>query len=109
MEGLRFDEELWRELISTRMPFGRYGPDRFPPAGLPLYELPYPYLSWFARKGFPRSRLGELLNIVYHIKADGGDAAFAPVRRQAILRGERVSLRARPRRHIRLAQDDEEC
>ena len=98
---MEFDRELWAELITARMPFGKYGPDNYPPAGLPLYELPFAYLSWFARKGFPRSRLGELLSIIHQIKADGGDAAFGPVRQMAAARGERYSLRKQPRRHIR--------
>ena len=88
--------ELLAEIASTRMPFGKYGPDRFPPAGVPLYDLPYEYLSWFARKGFPRGRLGELLKVVYAAKRDGADQLFDPIRRQA---GGRHPLRKPRRRH----------
>lgn len=70
-------EKLSRDLAEiehTRMPFGRYG-------GRPIYDLPFEYLAWFATKnGFPKGRLGELLEVVYAIKRDGADRAFAPLR-----------------------------
>ncbi len=75
----------------TRMPFGKFGPEQFPPDGVPLYDLPYEYLAWFARKGFPAGRLGELLRFVYLAKLDGADAMFDVFR----VKG-RTSLR-RPR------------
>ncbi|MBW2732182.1 MAG: DUF3820 family protein [Deltaproteobacteria bacterium] len=106
MDSPQFDAVLWQELVSTRMPFGKYGPEHFPPRGVPLYELPYPYLAWFARKGFPSSRLGELLALVHQIKADGAEAAFAPLRQQAAARGEAVVWHPKPRRHIRLEVED---
>lgn len=57
------------EIAATRMPFGRY-------AGRLLYELPAEYLQWFTNKGWPKGRLGTLLQIVYQMKADGSDIAF---------------------------------
>jgi len=79
------------EIARTFMPFGKYGPKEYPPRGVPIYDLPYEYLSWFARKGnFPKGRLGELLEFVYLAKRDGADAVFDPVRK---LRGGRTSLR----------------
>lgn len=80
------------EVGRTRMPFGRFGPKAFPPQGVPLYDLPYEYLSWFARKGFPERRLGELLRFVYLAKLDGADAMFDVFRTKG-----RTSLR-KPRR-----------
>lgn len=82
---------LFEDLAHTRMPFGRYGPEAMPPDGAPLYDLPWEYLHWFAERGFPKGRLGELMEMVYHIKGDGADEVFAPLRRQA---GGRHSLRA---------------
>ncbi len=58
------------------MPFGKFGTQHFPPHGVPIYDLPAEYLGWFAQKGFPKGRLGELLKIVHHMKADGSDSAF---------------------------------
>lgn len=62
------------------MPFGKFGPVHFPPHGIPIYDLPAEYLSWFAHKGFPKGRLGELLRIVHQMKADGSDTAFDGMR-----------------------------
>jgi len=74
----------------TRMPFGKYGPQHFPPYGVPIFDLPAEYLGWFAIKGFPKSRLGELLQIVHQMKVDGSDFAFDPMRRR---NGGRTKLR----------------
>jgi uncharacterized protein (DUF3820 family) len=74
----------------THMPFGKYGPEHFPPEGLPIYDLPAEYLAWFAQKGWPRGRLGELLRMVYQMKVDGSDVAFDEIRRRA---GGRSELR----------------
>ena len=71
------------EIERTRMPFGRFGPKDFPPFGTPIYDLPVEYLGWFQKKGWPRGRLGELLRMVYHMKADGSDVAFDAMRRRA--------------------------
>jgi uncharacterized protein (DUF3820 family) len=73
-----------REIELMRMPFGRFGPKTFPPNGTPIYDLPVEYLGWFASKAnWPRGRLGELLRIVYQMKADGSDFAFDAMRRRA--------------------------
>jgi uncharacterized protein (DUF3820 family) len=77
-------------IARMRMPFGKYGPDHFPPRGIPIYDLPAEYLQWFAQRGWPRDELGRLLEIVYQMKADGSDSAFDPIRRAA---GGRVPLR----------------
>jgi uncharacterized protein (DUF3820 family) len=80
------------EIARTRMPFGKYGPDHFPPRGIPLYDLPLDYLIWFERKGFPQGRFGELLRIVHQLKADGCDEVFDEFRRR---HGGRTNLRER--------------
>lgn len=82
------------EITRTRMPFGKFGPANFPPLGVPIYDLPVEYLAYFAAKGFPRGRLGELLRIVHQMKADGADCAFDAARAAA---GGRHPLR-HPRR-----------
>jgi len=92
------DADLGRalaDLVAATMPFGKYGPQQYPPQGVPLIDLPYEYLAWFSRTGFPKGRLGELLQLVYRAKQDGADAMFDPVR---AARGGRVSLRREPRR-----------
>jgi len=42
------------------MPFGKH-------AGQLLCDLPANYLSWFAREGFPRGEIGELLHLMHEI------------------------------------------
>jgi uncharacterized protein (DUF3820 family) len=79
------------DIAATRMPFGKYGPDHYPPRGVPLYDLPVEYLGWFVKKGgFPKGRLGELLRIVHQMKVDGLDEVFDELRRRA---GGRTPLR----------------
>jgi uncharacterized protein (DUF3820 family) len=81
----RFQEQMLadlQEIGRTRMPFGKYGPDHYPPAGLPIYELPSEYLGWFLTKGgFPKGRLGVLLAMVYQMKVDGCDEVFNVLRK----------------------------
>ena len=92
------DREEFRELLveigDTNMPFGRFGPDHFPPRGLPIMDLPEEYLAWFQQRGFPNGRLGELLEVVWGIKDVGMDSVFEPLRK---LRGGRRSIR-KPKR-----------
>jgi uncharacterized protein len=81
----------------THMPFGKYGPATHPPLGCPIYDLPAEYLAWFAKsgKGWPKGRLGQLLQMVYQMKVDGSDLiAFDPMRRRA---GGRTDLREKKR------------
>jgi uncharacterized protein (DUF3820 family) len=84
------------DIATICMPFGKYGPEHYPPRGVPLYDLPVEYLGWFVKKGgFPKGRLGELLRIVHQMKVDGLDEVFDEMRRRA---GGRTPLRAPNRR-----------
>lgn len=58
------DPGLLLELVNKTMPFGRY-------KGTVYYQLPVSYLEWFARKGFPPGRVGQLLATLYEIKLNG--------------------------------------
>lgn len=61
------NDEQRRELLDlaqTRMPFGKYK-DRF------LVDLPEPYLVWFKQKGFPKGKLGRMLELMLEIKING--------------------------------------
>ncbi len=81
----------WEEIGRTSMPFGKFGPAHFPPRGVPIYDLPVEYLGWFAVKaGFPKGRLGQLLEMVYHMKVEGLDHVFDGHRSKA---GGRTPLR----------------
>ncbi|MCB1226562.1 MAG: DUF3820 family protein [Verrucomicrobiales bacterium] len=84
-------QEDMAAIARTFMPFGKYGPTHFPPQGLPIYDLPAEYLGWFAQKaGWPKGKLGRLLQVVYQMKVDGSDMVFDPLRRA---RGGRRPLR----------------
>jgi hypothetical protein len=79
------------EIGCTCMPFGKHGPLHHPPHGVPIYDLPVEYLAWFAAKGgFPKGRLGILLQMVHQMKVEGLDAVFDVLRNQ---RGGRTPLR----------------
>lgn len=79
------------EIGRTCMPFGKHGPAHHPPHGVPIYDLPVEYLAWFAAKGgFPKGRLGVLLQMVHQMKVDGLDLVFDVLRRR---RGGRTPLR----------------
>lgn len=56
--------ELLLELVKMKMPFGKYKDTL-------LCNLPVSYLEWFARKGFPKGKLGMLLETMYEIKLNG--------------------------------------
>jgi uncharacterized protein len=62
------------ELVSTRMPFGKY-------EGRFLCDLPEPYLVWFRQKGFPPGEIGEQLSAIYEIKANGLEYLLKPLKK----------------------------
>lgn len=73
MTNIQFDHEKLLELAAMKMPFGKY-------AGRLLIDLPEPYVIWFAQKGFPEGRLGEMLATIYEIKVNGLEYLFDPLR-----------------------------
>ena len=77
IEDFRADlADYLADLERYAMPFGKF-------RGEAIYDLPVEYLRWFVEKrgGFPKGRLGELLEFVFHIKSDGAEMIFAPLRR----------------------------
>ncbi|TLD45308.1 MAG: hypothetical protein FAZ92_02414 [Accumulibacter sp.] len=62
-------------LLSCRMPYGKYH-------GRPLADLPGRYLHWFARRGFPPSRLGQLLALLHGLDHNGLTALLDPLRQR---------------------------
>ena len=67
------DPQILVELVSVRMPFGKYK-DRI------LCDLPEPYLVWFHQKGFPPGKIGALLSAIYEIKLNGLEYLLKPIR-----------------------------
>lgn len=83
------------EIGAAHIPFGKFGIKAYPPSGVPIMDLPEEYLAWFKERGFPKGRLGELMELVFEIKAVGMDSVFDPLRQA---RGGRFPLHGkRPR------------
>ena len=51
-------------------------------AGRRLIDLPETYVVWFAKKGFPKGELGEMLQSVYEIKVNGLEYLFKPFKNE---------------------------
>lgn len=66
--------EILQELVTMKMPFGKF-------KGRLICELPEFYLVWFKRKGFPKGKLGMLLETMYEIKLNGLEHLLDPLRR----------------------------
>jgi uncharacterized protein len=73
MEEPKAIPELLIQLVSMKMPFGKYK-DRL------LCDLPVHYLEWFQRKGFPAGKLGILLETIYEIKINGVEDLLRPLK-----------------------------
>lgn len=71
MNGL--DPVLLKELVDTRMPFGKY-------QGRVLADVPEDYLLWFSQQGFPAGRLGQQLALLLVIKSEGLESLLTPLR-----------------------------
>ena len=67
------DPQQLLRLARYRMPFGKY-------AGRLLIDLPEPYVLWFAKQGFPKGELGNMLGLLYEIKVNGLEYLFTPLR-----------------------------
>lgn len=66
--------QLLLQLVSMKMPFGKY-------KGVLLCNLPVSYLEWFQRKGFPKGKLGVLLATIYEIKINGLEELLVPLKK----------------------------
>jgi uncharacterized protein len=73
MEIPQADKEILLQLVTYKMPFGKYK-DRL------LCDLPEYYLAWFKRQGFPKGKLGMLLETMYEIKLNGLEYLLIPLK-----------------------------
>ncbi len=62
MEGT--NPEILTKLVTTEMPFGKY-------KGVKICDLPAYYLEWFKQQGFPKGKLGMLLETMFEIRLNG--------------------------------------
>ena len=66
------DSKILIELVNTRMPFGKY-------KGTLVNRLPENYLIWFRQQGFPKGKLGVLLETMYEIRLNGLEDLLKPL------------------------------
>ena len=69
------DPQFLLELVEMKMPFGKF-------KGRILCDLPVSYLEWFNRKGFPKGKLGALLQTMLEIKMNGLEDLLVPLRKK---------------------------
>ncbi|AXO79884.1 hypothetical protein DZC78_05600 [Olleya aquimaris] len=72
---LQPDKDFLIKLAHTKMPFGKYK-DRF------LINLPEHYVVWYRNKGFPKGKLGEMLETVYTLKVNGLEDLIWNIKKQ---------------------------
>ncbi len=60
-------------LLTREMPYGKF-------KGRVIADLPSHYLAWFAREGFPRGELGELLALMYELDHNALRGLLDPLR-----------------------------
>jgi len=65
--------ELFEKLLTREMPYGKY-------KGRLLADLPGHYLGWFAREGFPKGEIGQLLALMYELDHNNLRALLDPLR-----------------------------
>ena len=68
--------EMLERLVRVPMPYGKY-------KGRLIADLPGNYLNWFAREGFPKGEIGQLLALMQELDHNGLGALLEPIRRAA--------------------------
>lgn len=58
------DPKFLIQLANTKMPFGKF-------KGVFLIDLPEHYLVWYRNKGFPKGKLGQLMESAFEIRRNG--------------------------------------
>lgn len=67
--------EILQQLVTMKMPFGKY-------KDVVLCDLPVSYLEWFQRNGFPKGKLGMMLETMLIIKMNGLTHLLTPLKKQ---------------------------
>ena len=60
------------QIVTMEMPYGKY-------KGTLIYRLPMFYLEWHKRAGFPKGKMGVLLETIYEIKLNGLEDLLKPL------------------------------
>ena len=74
VRSIDMDSEALVKLVTMKMPYGKH-------AGRALADLPGNYLAWFAREGFPKGELGQLLELMHTLDHNGLRGLLAPIQR----------------------------
>ena len=75
LKGSRMKPEDLMKLVNTPMPFGKH-------KGMLIADLPGNYLNWFAREGFPKGEIGQLLQLMQEIDHNGLSDLLKPLRQR---------------------------
>ena len=70
-----------KKLVTVTMAYGKY-------KGRVIADLPGHYLNWFAREGFPKGRIGALLQLMHEIDHNGLSELLKPLRRASNNQGD---------------------
>ncbi len=71
---MKVDPSYLIDLVKTPMPYGKYQ-DKM------ICALPVSYLEWFNRNGFPKGKLGVLLEPMIEIKMNGLEHLLTPLKK----------------------------
>lgn len=79
-DGWRLDKssvspEMLELVLTREMPDGKY-------KGRLIADLPGHYLAWFAREGFPKGQLGQLLALMHELDHNDLRALVEPLRKR---------------------------
>lgn len=79
-DGWRLDKssvspEMLELVLTREMPYGKY-------KGRLIADLPGHYLAWFAREGFPKGQLGQLLALMHELDHNDLRALVEPLRKR---------------------------
>lgn len=69
------NREALIELAKYKMPFGKYK-NRY------LIDIPEFYYTWYKQKGFPKGKLGSMMEQMYEIKVNGLEDIIYRVKRE---------------------------
>ena len=75
-KNIPLDHQYLTDLVTTKMPFGKY-------EGKLICDLPEFYLVWFRQKGFPKGKIGILLETMYEIRLNGLEYLLHPLRKRS--------------------------
>ena len=68
------DAQSLQLLVTREMPYGKY-------KGRIIADLPGHYLGWFAREGFPKGEIGQLLALMYELDHNNLRRLLDPLRK----------------------------